>query len=119
MKIEIKQPTLETERLLLRPFRRRDAADVQRLAGDVKISECLSQVPHPYPDGLAEEWIAGLPEAYKEGRNLNFAMTLKNSGELMGSIGLHPKEDLLRMVVMCLTSNQENGVRVSGVLPIF
>lgn len=93
------RPTLETERLLLRPFQLTDAVDVRRLIGDIRVSRNLSLVPHPYPEGLAEEWISGQRADYEAGKNLNFAMTLKNSGELMGSIGLHPKEDLLRAEV--------------------
>ena len=90
------RPTLETERLLLRPFQMSDALEVRRLGGDIRVAENLSQMPHPYPEGRAEEWISGQQADYEAGKNLNFAITLKETGALMGSIGLHPKEDLLR-----------------------
>ena len=93
------RPTLETERLILRPFQHEDGADVRRLGGDIRISGQLSRMPHPYPEGLAEKWIAGQAADYAAGTNLNFAITHKSTGELMGSIGLHPKEDLLRAEV--------------------
>ena len=48
---------LETDRLLLRPFDLSDANEVQRLAGDFDIADTTLLIPHPYEDGLAEEWI--------------------------------------------------------------
>ena len=93
------RPTFETERLILRPFRLSDAPDVRRLGGDIRVSEQLSRMPHPYPEGLAEEWISSQEASYAAGATLNFAITLKRTGALMGSIGLHPREDLLRAEV--------------------
>jgi hypothetical protein len=51
-------PALETELLLLRPFELADAREVQRLAGDRAIADTTTSVPHPYEDGMAEEWIS-------------------------------------------------------------
>jgi [ribosomal protein S5]-alanine N-acetyltransferase len=47
-------PTLQTERLILRPFDLGDAPEVQRLAGDWEIANTTLMVPHPYEDGMAE-----------------------------------------------------------------
>jgi hypothetical protein len=47
--------TLETARLLLRPFTVADAPDVQRLAGEREIASTTLHVPHPYEDGMAEQ----------------------------------------------------------------
>ena len=57
-------PTLETERLVLRPFGLHDAADVQRLAGDRAIADTTLNIPHPYEDGMAEEWIFKHQDAF-------------------------------------------------------
>lgn len=81
------QPTLTTERLVLRPFQQADAADVQRLAGDRDVASTTRLIPHPYPDGLAEQWIASLDGLYTSGRSASFAITQKD-GTLMGAIGL-------------------------------
>jgi len=82
------QPTLATERLLLRPFQPSDAKDVQRLAGDERIAMMTLSVPHPYPDGAAEEWIASHPKSFSTGESVTFAMTPRTEGRLIGCISL-------------------------------
>ena len=72
-------PTLHTERLTLRPFTLDDAADVQRLAGDKDIASTTCAIPHPYEDGMAEEWINRHTEVFENGRGLNLAITLKDT----------------------------------------
>lgn len=82
------QPTLTTERLTLRPFKLSDAADVQRLAGDVRVAKTTANIPHPYPDGAAEEWIATHAPAWTEGKGAPFAIIEKSSEQLIGCIGV-------------------------------
>ena len=86
-------PALRTERLLLRPFELQDAKDVQRLAGDRAIADMTLMIPHPYEDGLAEAWIATHRAQLDEGGGYNFAITLADSGALLGaiSLGTHAK----------------------------
>ncbi len=82
------QPVLTSERLVLRPFEAKDAGDVQRLAGDHAIYDTTASIPHPYEDGMAEAWIAHLPEAFQEGREVTFAVTRGEDGALLGATGL-------------------------------
>jgi [ribosomal protein S5]-alanine N-acetyltransferase len=82
------RPTLATERLILRPLRPGDAADVQRLAGSRAVADTALHVPHPFGDGVAEAWIASDPVRYEEGRSVVFAVTLRSHGALVGAIGL-------------------------------
>jgi RimJ/RimL family protein N-acetyltransferase len=82
------QPTLETERLILRPFRLNDAKTVQRLAGRREIASTTLNVPHPYEDGVAEDWINKHESTYHEGKGVTFAVTLKTDGELIGAVTL-------------------------------
>ena len=81
-------PTLETERLLLRPFCLQDAADVTRLAGDRSVAAMTSNVPHPYEEGMAVEWISRHPSIFEKDEGVAFAITLKPDGMLVGAISL-------------------------------
>ncbi|MEW6515554.1 MAG: GNAT family N-acetyltransferase [candidate division FCPU426 bacterium] len=87
------QPVLQTQRLSLRPFRLEDAADVRRLANERDVAAMTYRLPHPYPAGLAEEWIRGQEPAYREGRETVFALTLRDNGGLIGSMGLMVKAE--------------------------
>jgi RimJ/RimL family protein N-acetyltransferase len=82
------QPTLETNRLRLRPFSLADAPTVQALAGAVEVASTTLTIPHPYEDGMAESWIATHEPGYDTGEQATFAIVLKETGELIGAIGL-------------------------------
>jgi len=75
----LRQPNLETVRLLLRPFRQADADQVQRLAGDRAVADTTLNVPHPYEDGLAEKWISNHRDWFNRRQQAVFAVTLRNS----------------------------------------
>lgn len=82
------RPTIQTDRLVLRPFTLADAPDVQRLAGDRDIAWATLTIPHPYEDGMAEQWINTHQERFERGELVNFAITLHSDRSLLGSIGL-------------------------------
>lgn len=81
-------PTIETERLILRSFTLRDAADVQRLAGDKAIASTTLNIPHPYKDGVAEEWIGTHQEGFEKGESVHFAIVDRQKHYLIGAMGL-------------------------------
>ena len=84
----MEQPFLETVRLLLRPFALADAADVQRLAGAREVADMTLNVPYPYEDGLAEQWIGGHSERFASGSFVTYAITLQENKALLGAVGL-------------------------------
>lgn len=81
-------PAIETPRLVLRGFVPGDAPAVQHLAGAREIADTTLLIPHPYPDGAAEEWIATHAAEWAAHRSLTLAITLRATGELVGAIGL-------------------------------
>jgi len=82
------QPTLDTDRLILRPFVADDAFDVERLAGMREIADTTLNIPHPYPHGGAALWIASHQSAWNDGTNATFAIVIKESHRLIGAISL-------------------------------
>ena len=83
-----KLPTIQLERLILRPFSLDDAKVVQELAGDKYIAEMTLYIPHPYEDGIAEQWIETHIDNFKEDRSLELAIVHKEEKYLIGAISI-------------------------------
>jgi RimJ/RimL family protein N-acetyltransferase len=79
---------LETERLTLRLFELADADTVQRLAGDEQVVHTTLNIPHPYPDGAAEEWIEHTHSAFRKGEICTLALVRKADQALIGCVSL-------------------------------
>jgi len=82
------QPSLVTERLILRPLQLTDTERICELAGNRDIAAQSIQIPHPYGEEDAKMWIIAQKEEFEAGRQLNFAIIERSSGELIGVIGL-------------------------------
>lgn len=82
------QPTLRTQRLALRPFVPADASCVQLLAGDRRVSRMTANIPYPYEDGLAEQWISRHGHNFQRRRAVAYAVTIAAPDELIGAISL-------------------------------
>ena len=83
------RPTLQTSRLILRPFELADASEVQKLAGAREIASTIENMPHPYEDGMAEKWIITHEEEFGKGRSLDLAIVVRETALLCGAIRLH------------------------------
>jgi len=82
------QPTIKTERLVLRPYAMADVPAVQRIVSDREVAATTLSIPHPYPDNGAVEWLKSIDPKWNDGSGAVFAITLASSGEVIGSIGL-------------------------------
>jgi [ribosomal protein S5]-alanine N-acetyltransferase len=82
------QPTLRTERLLLRAFTPADAGEVHSIVADREIAYNTAHIPHPYPEGLAAEWIERVTARWETGDNVVFAATQQADGRIVAAIGL-------------------------------
>ncbi|MGF1717107.1 GNAT family N-acetyltransferase [Photobacterium chitinilyticum] len=83
------QPLLTTERLILRPFQLSDSTKIQKLAGDEMIANGTINIPHPYSDGIAGQWIGKLLAGWQSQQSAIYAITLKSNYQLIGCVGLH------------------------------
>jgi RimJ/RimL family protein N-acetyltransferase len=81
-------PKIKTKRLFLRPFSLVDAKDVQRLAGEKAISDTVLNIPYPYNDGIAENWIKNHEKSFNDKVGLELAITSKEGNYLIGAIGI-------------------------------
>ncbi|HYH83073.1 MAG TPA: GNAT family N-acetyltransferase [Longimicrobium sp.] len=82
------QPTLRTARLVLRPFTPADAGEVHAIVSDREIAYNTAHIPHPYPDGMAAEWIERLMLRWETGESAVFAATLPADGRIVAAIGM-------------------------------
>jgi [ribosomal protein S5]-alanine N-acetyltransferase len=83
-----KQPTLETARLILRPYTLEDAPTVATLAGKREIADTTISIPHPYSEQQARDWITRHIEGRSHGKGVIFAVVTKTDMQLVGSVGL-------------------------------
>ncbi|MBN4078548.1 GNAT family N-acetyltransferase [Gammaproteobacteria bacterium AH-315-C21] len=84
----MKQPNLNTQRLLLRPLSLADSAKIQELAGNWAVAKTTLSIPHPYRYGMAEKWILSLEGAWNTRSGLAFGVLLKTDQEIIGVVSL-------------------------------
>lgn len=80
--------TIETPRLVLRPARRSDVGLLAMYAGDRRVAEMTSSVPHPMPPGAIDAFVA---RAMKPGADEAIWImdgTVTGMGEVLGVISL-------------------------------
>ena len=81
-------PIITTERLILRSFTLKDAPELARAINAPEIDTNTLNITYPYEEQMAVDWISSLEERYVSGVNANFAITLRSTGEIGGSVGL-------------------------------
>ena len=83
---------ITTERLLLRTYVLADAPAMLRLINVREVALNTLRIPHPYPEEEAERWISNHEERIQKGDHV-FAITLRSTQELVGTVGLHMKSE--------------------------
>lgn len=81
---------LETERLILRGYSRKDIPDLIKNVNNIKIARMVSSIPHPYTNKDADYWIDKCQKnaRKKKRESYEFAIGLKPENNLIGGIGL-------------------------------
>jgi RimJ/RimL family protein N-acetyltransferase len=77
---------LETERLVLREFVADDVAAVHEYASDPEVSRFMTWGPNTFE--ATREFVATVIARPADGDEFGFAITLRDSGRLIGSVGI-------------------------------
>ncbi|MBI4784056.1 MAG: GNAT family N-acetyltransferase [Oscillatoriophycideae cyanobacterium NC_groundwater_1537_Pr4_S-0.65um_50_18] len=80
------QSTIETTRLILRPLSLVDAPLLQGAAGAREVADTMISIPHPYPDGEAEQYIHRQIQNFKAGQSVAFVIEHKAEKAFCGVI---------------------------------
>ncbi|MFA5120810.1 GNAT family N-acetyltransferase [Zavarzinia sp.] len=83
-------PTTGAERpaVVLRPLVPADAGTIGRDLDDFEIARWTARIPHPYPPGAAEAYLAEAAASDEVGSSLHRAITLAGDDTLLGIISL-------------------------------
>jgi RimJ/RimL family protein N-acetyltransferase len=89
MAIRPPQPPLSDGIVTLRPWGEEgDVEAITAACNDRAIAEFLELIPSPYTEDDARDYIAHCHEGWREGTLTNFAITDRESGAAVGSIGV-------------------------------
>ncbi|WCE30337.1 GNAT family N-acetyltransferase [Vibrio sp. SCSIO 43137] len=89
----MKQEKIETERLLLRPFYLSDSKRVAELAGDKRVSDMTANIPYPYEESVATDWISSHASLFSDRKEVVYGITKKGSDEVIGAVGMVMQPD--------------------------
>lgn len=87
------QPVIEAGRLRLRPLRRADTGLLEMYAGDRRVAENTPSIPHPYPPGAAEAFVARVTSGDLQEQVWAVDGSAAGLGELVGTISLKRMPD--------------------------
>lgn len=90
MKAATKAIELQTERLILRAYRRSDIPAIVRLVGAREVAATTLRIPHPYTEDDAR---ALLRMMARDKLHTRFGILLRDTGGLCGGIGLNVDKD--------------------------
>ncbi len=79
-------------RFVLRPVRASDVGLIAHFAGDKRVAEATQNIPHPFPPGAAEAYVARAMKHERPGSVWVMDGTMSGLSELLGVISLKPME---------------------------
>lgn len=88
MIIDKKNYSIHTDRLYLRLFEKNDAETVKELCNNINVYKTMLYIPYPYSLNDALVWIENHKKNFDEDRLYEFAITDKESGDVLGAISL-------------------------------
>jgi len=77
-------PTLESDRLILRPFTKDDTDTIHRLLSFPHMSDDTPKLPQANPEYIAEKWISQYDALWANGIELNLAVIKRETNALVG-----------------------------------
>jgi RimJ/RimL family protein N-acetyltransferase len=89
VKIEPPDPSLQDGFVLLRPWTERDVPAIAAACNEEEMALWLDQVPQPYSERDAREYVASTRRGWREGTTSSFAIVDLRSQAPVGSIGVH------------------------------
>lgn len=78
----------ETERLLIREYKRSDISDFIRVAEQPEVYATTYGIPHIYPKKMALKTLRFIRQGIKDGSSYEFAVILRETGEYIGNVGI-------------------------------
>lgn len=84
---------LETERLELSTTNEKDIEDLQKCLDKSDISSAIYFLPHPYTLEDAKKWVQKSLKGESNNTEWLFSVRLKSTGEYIGSINLHKRNE--------------------------
>ena len=89
MKIEPPDPSLQDGVVLLRPWTDRDVPAIAAACNEEEMAQWLDQIPRPYTEKDAREYVAATRRGWREGTASSFAIVDVVSDRPVGSVGVH------------------------------
>ncbi|WP_373314173.1 GNAT family N-acetyltransferase [Jannaschia pagri] len=86
------QPLVTTDRLLLRPVRRSDMGLIEQFAGDRRVAEMTTTIPHPLPPGATDAFVSRCLTAVDGETVWTIDAHDAGLGELVGLVSLDPMD---------------------------
>ncbi|HEI8865741.1 TPA: GNAT family N-acetyltransferase [Serratia odorifera] len=84
----MQQPIIHAGQFELRPFTLGDAPRVKALVNNPRVSQMTANIPYPYTNDMAEEWISLHPRQWQTGTDAIFAIVNQHNRQLLGAVSL-------------------------------